>query len=408
MEHARNQIRGYSNPEWKGFNSYKTALAYVSSKHIPPQVDPVAKKAAEEKVKREAEVSARKAADEKAKKAADDKARKAAPHTNGSGEVDRLKAQLDKLVLELADAESEVTDKLFAYEWAKGNRERVEMELESVKASIKALEVVPPKPVVTNPVKTIVKLREQDLPRPVPPKPNSNAHAETWFVVKDVAYEDRAEAKKNSCGAPIHITHSRIGFARYCREMWRSNASYVLREKPNASECEQLSYLNDHGMRIYQVFTDGACANNGTDYATGGIGVYFGKDNPMNVSKPLEGYTQTNQRAELAAVKAAFEIIGRMKICKPYEINTDSTYVINCLTKWCYNWERNGWKNEGGFDVGNQDLLKDIMALQRNPRGQNVTFKKVKAHSHLEGNDEADRLAQDGICMSTIRHNDYI
>lgn len=422
VESARNQIRGYRNADWKGFNNYDTALAYVSGKQVQSQADGLAKKAAEEKARKEAEEKARKeaeirakqAADAKATREADDKARKAALNghgnatANGVGELQRLKTKLDVLAQELADAETEVTDKLIAYEWAKGDRDRMKFELERLKADIKSKEAGPPKPVEVNTGETVVKLREQDLPRPVVTKQTRDVHGETWFVVRDVAYEDRTTAKKNSYGGRVYICHSRFEVYQRCMNMRFPDHSYVLRPKPNVLGREQLSYLNDEGTRIYQVFTDGACAANGTSHAAGGIGVYFGKDNLNNVSKPLEGDLQTNQRAELAAVKAAYEIIDRMNNCLPYEINTDSTYVINCLTKWCFNWQRNGWKNEGGFDVKNQDLLKDILELQLRFPCRFVTFKKVKAHSHIEGNEEADRLAQDGILKGTVSGFYYI
>ena len=46
------------------------------------------------------------------------------------------------------------------------------------------------------------------------------------------------------------------------------------------------------------VYSDGSCLNNGKKSARAGVGVYFGPDDPRNVSEPLEG-AQTNQRAEI-------------------------------------------------------------------------------------------------------------
>lgn len=48
------------------------------------------------------------------------------------------------------------------------------------------------------------------------------------------------------------------------------------------------------------VWTDGACQGNGRDGAVAGVGVWFGEDDPRNISEKLEG-KQTNQRAELMA-----------------------------------------------------------------------------------------------------------
>lgn len=88
MESARTQIRGYRNADWKGFNNYDTALAYASDKQAQPQADIVAKKAA---LNGHGNATA-----------------------NGVGELQKLKAQLDELAQELADAETAVTDKLVA------------------------------------------------------------------------------------------------------------------------------------------------------------------------------------------------------------------------------------------------------------------------------------------------------
>ena len=57
------------------------------------------------------------------------------------------------------------------------------------------------------------------------------------------------------------------------------------------------------------VFTDGACSNNGKVGATAGIGVYFGKDDSRNVSKKIDG-KQTNNTAELSAVIEVFNILS--------------------------------------------------------------------------------------------------
>ena len=56
------------------------------------------------------------------------------------------------------------------------------------------------------------------------------------------------------------------------------------------------------------VYTDGACSNNGQPNAKGGIGVFFGKNDPRNISRPLETYlNQTNNVAELQAIIVAYK-----------------------------------------------------------------------------------------------------
>ena len=49
------------------------------------------------------------------------------------------------------------------------------------------------------------------------------------------------------------------------------------------------------------VYTDGACIHNGKPKAKAGMGVFFGYNDPRNISKKVEG-KQTNNTAELGAV----------------------------------------------------------------------------------------------------------
>eukprot|EP00973_Karenia_brevis_P067859 9440995-Karenia_brevis.AAC.1 len=73
------------------------------------------------------------------------------------------------------------------------------------------------------------------------------------------------------------------------------------------------------------VFTDGACTNNQDDrFRRAGYGAYWADASPLNVSKPLHGWVQTNQRAELQAVLAVLLADKRS-----LEIRSDSQYVVN-------------------------------------------------------------------------------
>lgn len=61
---------------------------------------------------------------------------------------------------------------------------------------------------------------------------------------------------------------------------------------------EDLRYRGYHICRRRVVaYTDGSCLRNGWGSAQGGIGVSWG--NEHDISEPLEGDVQTNQRAEL-------------------------------------------------------------------------------------------------------------
>ncbi len=134
------------------------------------------------------------------------------------------------------------------------------------------------------------------------------------------------------------------------------------------------------------VYTDGSCLNNGTPDAVAGVGVWFAADDPRNVSEPLLGQRQTNQRAEITAVKRALEQCREHD--RPLEIRTDSHYVIKAMTKWIHQWLANDFAK-----VSNADLFRQLDGLIR-ARSSAVDFVYVAAHTGEQGNEAADKLAR--------------
>ena len=61
---------------------------------------------------------------------------------------------------------------------------------------------------------------------------------------------------------------------------------------------------------MINVFTDGACSNNGKQNAKAGIGVFFEENDPRNVSRRVDG-KQTNNTAELTAIVVVFDILRK-------------------------------------------------------------------------------------------------
>ena len=168
------------------------------------------------------------------------------------------------------------------------------------------------------------------------------------------------------------------------------------------------------------IYTDGSSLGNGAHGAVAGVGVYFGpKDKryanhlPLalslpstnmvysNLSEPLSGTRQTNQRAELTAIQRALEIAPRNR---PVTIYTDSNYSIKCVTEWFVKWRANGWLNASKKPVENKDLIEKILTLieQRRNMSQEISsinkveFVWVKGHATNEGNIAADELAVAG------------
>ena len=91
--------------------------------------------------------------------------------------------------------------------------------------------------------------------------------------------------------------------------------------------------------KIINIYTDGACSNNGKKTAKAGIGVYI--EDICNISERLIGL-QTNQRAELYAILKSLQLIN-IEEYKTINIYSDSQYSINCITKWIYGWLKNNW-----------------------------------------------------------------
>jgi len=124
-----------------------------------------------------------------------------------------------------------------------------------------------------------------------------------------------------------------------------------------------------------KIYTDGGCANNGTDDAIAGVGIVFPE---MKISMRLPGAIQTNQRAELLA--ATLGLVGANSFDL---IHTDSMYVVNLASK------------TSSDSNANTDLVDMFMAIKKHR--PDVGFEYVPAHTGIPGNEEADRLASAAI-----------
>ena len=83
---------------------------------------------------------------------------------------------------------------------------------------------------------------------------------------------------------------------------------------------------------------------------------------PSNISEPLEGTDQTNNRAELTAVIRAVQVDAR-----PLDIRSDSRYVVDGVDKHLSTWRRSSFR-KANRDIANRDLWEslDNMLLSRN------------------------------------------
>ncbi len=148
------------------------------------------------------------------------------------------------------------------------------------------------------------------------------------------------------------------------------------------------------------VFTDGASRGNP---GAGGWGALV-VDATIGKMYELGGREDntTNNRMEMMAAREALNFIEQRELegdpsallRASIEINTDSAYLLNGITRWVFGWEKNGWKTKTGEPVLNQDLWRDISALNfRLGSKRTVEWNKVSGHSGLRGNERVDEIA---------------
>lgn len=141
-------------------------------------------------------------------------------------------------------------------------------------------------------------------------------------------------------------------------------------------------------MKVY-VFTDGASKGNP---GPGGWGAVIALPDLIQEIGGREGVT-TNNRMELTAALQALVSIDSLA-SKPDSlvIFSDSSYLINGITKWIFGWSKNSWKNSKKEDVLNADLWR---ALQSRIQGKKITWKYVPGHSDVAGNERANDIAEE-------------
>lgn len=84
-------------------------------------------------------------------------------------------------------------------------------------------------------------------------------------------------------------------------------------------------YINDNS-KIY-VYCDGSYIHNGKTNAKAGIGIYFGDNDPRNVSEAINGHS--NNIAELRAMIRVYDYVK-----KDITIVSDSKYSLHCVKEY--------------------------------------------------------------------------
>lgn len=170
-------------------------------------------------------------------------------------------------------------------------------------------------------------------------------------------------------------------------------------------------FCYDNRTMHYIVFTDGSSLGNPGPGGWGAV-VVRQNDKPSKGSKDLSSFHEnevvelgaglkstTNNRMELtAAVKALLEIPSGSSVT----VYTDSSYLINGITKWIAGWKRNGWQTKTRQDVLNKDIWQE---LERATQDKTIVWKYVGGHIGVAGNERCDEIATSFAASASDRTN---
>ena len=133
------------------------------------------------------------------------------------------------------------------------------------------------------------------------------------------------------------------------------------------------------------IFTDGSSRGNPGPGGWGAIIVDRAKATVTELGG-REDKTTNNQMEMQAAIEALKKAPQDGSII----IYTDSSYLINGITKWVAGWKRIGWKTKTKQDVLNRDLWEDLDAAVK---GLNIKWQHIGGHVGVLGNERCDFIA---------------
>lgn len=144
---------------------------------------------------------------------------------------------------------------------------------------------------------------------------------------------------------------------------------------------------NLSSMKTVTIHTDGACSGNPGIGGWAAVLEYNKKQKSISGS---EAHT-TNNRMELQAAIEGLKALA--KPCRVF-IFTDSIYLRDGISKWIYNWQKNGWRTANKKPVKNQDLWMELIKISEK---HHIQWNWLKGHNGNPQNEECDRLAREAI-----------
>ncbi len=142
-------------------------------------------------------------------------------------------------------------------------------------------------------------------------------------------------------------------------------------------------------MGTVLIFTDGA--SKGNPGPGGWAAIIIARERVTELGG-REKYT-TNNRMELRAAIEGLRACNREPAGERI-VYTDSSYVINGITKWVHGWKKNGWKTKEKKQVVNQDLWQALDATAA-ASGSEIIWQYVGGHVGIAGNERVDAIASD-------------
>ena len=155
------------------------------------------------------------------------------------------------------------------------------------------------------------------------------------------------------------------------------------------AEVQRLQALAADGWTV--AYSDGS-AKTVRGWAQAGYGVWYARGSSRDCAAHVPvGERQSVSRGELRGVLHA--LLHR----SPGErlvVVLDSEYVYKGIVEWSPKWRRHEWRTTGR-EVGHRDLWETIL-WERERAGEQVQLRWIPSHLGVQGNEEADALAEAG------------
>ena len=132
------------------------------------------------------------------------------------------------------------------------------------------------------------------------------------------------------------------------------------------------------------IFTDGSSRGNPGPGGWGAI-VISGGSHVVELGGREDN--TTNNRMELTAV---IQSLSKTVSEDDVIVYTDSSYVINGITKWVHGWQKNNWQTKTKEDVLNRDLWESLVRMSN---GKKIDWTYVGGHVGVAGNERCDEIA---------------